>query len=95
MASASSKKWKKDIVSLSKEEEKKIFENLQKVPLFKYRYTHELDSVPLHVGLIAEEAPEEIKLFDGTMIGLYEYIAYINAAFKVLTEKVKALEAGR
>jgi len=93
MASASSKKWKKDIVSLSKEEEQKIFENLQKVPLFKYRYTHELDSVPLHVGLIAEEAPEEIKLFDGNMIGLYEYIAYLNAAFKVLTEKVKALEA--
>lgn len=92
-AAASSKKWKKDIVSLSKEEEQKIFENLQKVPLFKYRYTHELDSVPLHVGLIAEEAPEEIKLFDGSMIGLYEYIAYLNAAFKVLTEKVKVLEA--
>jgi hypothetical protein len=92
---ASSKKWKKDIVNLSKEEEQKIFENLQKVPLFKYRYTHEPDTVPLHVGLIAEEAPEEIKLFDGNMIGLYEYISCLNAAFKVLTEKVRALEARR
>jgi len=93
MASASSKKWKKDIVSLSKEEEQEIFENLQKVPLFKYRYTHELDSAPLHVGLIAEEAPEEIKLFDGNMIGLYEFISYTLAAMKVLVEKVNKLEA--
>jgi len=92
---ASSKKWKKDIVNLSKEEEKKIFENLQKVPLFKYRYTHELDSVPLHVGLIAEEAPQEVRLFDGSMIGLYEYIAFLHAGMKVLIEKVKELEARR
>jgi hypothetical protein len=92
---ASSKKWKKDIVNLTKEEEQKIFENLQKVPLFKYRYTHELDSVPLHVGLIAEEAPEEVRLFDGNMVGLYELISYTLAAMKILVEKVNKLEAGR
>jgi hypothetical protein len=95
LGAASSKKWKKDIEKLSEEDEKKIFAEIDKIPLYRYRYSYEPDSVKRHVGLIAEESPEEITLFERNMVGLYEYIGFTHAAIKVLKKKIEDLEAER
>jgi len=91
---ASSKKFKKDISEISEEDEDVIFDKIKKTPIFNYRYKFEPETQKLHMGLITEYAPEEVTFFEKKMVGLYEYIATLHAAIKVLSRKIEAFKNG-
>jgi len=88
----SSKEFKKDITEISEKEENDIFKKMKDSPLFHYRYKFEDDEVTPHIGLITEESPNEVTLFNNKMVGLYEYIAALHATVKVLSKKIEKME---
>lgn len=93
-AALSSKEFKKDISEIGEEEENRIFDQMKKAPLFNYRYKFEPEETVKHIGLITEESPEELTLFDKKAVGLYEYISMLHATIKVMNRKIEKLEEG-
>ena len=59
-----------------------------------YRYLSDLDTEPLRIGLIFDEAPMEIMQFTGG-IDVYGMTSMLWKAVQQLNEKVKTLESGR
>ncbi|MEE9510429.1 MAG: hypothetical protein V3V81_08045 [Candidatus Bathyarchaeia archaeon] len=88
----SSAQFKKDISEVTNEDEEKIFEQMKDTPIFKYRYKFEDDETTPHLGLITEESPDELTLFDNKAVGLYEYVSTLHAMIKVLSRKIEKLE---
>jgi hypothetical protein len=88
----SSRAVKTNISQLDATAEQKLFDTMVSTPIFAYRYKWEAEDTPRHVGLIAEQAPDELTFFNKKMVGLYEYIAALHASIKVLKNKLDTLE---
>jgi hypothetical protein len=89
---ASSKMYKKDIQSLAPEEYQDILKKLAQTEVVRYRYKSE-NNGELHIGVIAENAPEE--MVDAERIGIPtgDAIGFLMAALKAQQEEIEALKA--
>ena len=65
-------------------------EKIKKTPVRKYNLKADQTE---QVGLIYDEAPEELRSKDGETLQLYDTISYLWKAVQELTAKVEALEA--
>jgi len=88
----SSKEYKRDIHELTPEEYRQALEQVVSVPVVKFHYKGE--DAKEKIGLIAEEAPNEI-LAEGNnkAISLNEYISLLHAALKAQQQELEALKA--
>ena len=57
-----------------------------------YRYNTEDENALLRIGLIAEEAPEEVLSPDGKGVDLYKFVTFLAMGMKSLVAKVDALQ---
>jgi hypothetical protein len=89
---ASSRKYKKDIHSLTQNEYETILAKLAQTDVVRYRYNSQ-DDDELHIGVIAEDAPEEIVDADRTGIPTGDAIGFLLAALKAQQEQIDALKA--
>jgi hypothetical protein len=86
---ASSEKWKEDIV----DEPIKGLDVVKRSRVKRYR--HKTDPIDLEsTGLIAEDTPKEILNQEGDMIDMYKMISFAYKAIQELSDKVKLLEDG-
>lgn len=67
-----------------------VLEKIKKTPVRKYKLK---DTKQEQIGLIFDEAPEELKAKDGETLQLYDTISFLWKAVQELTAKVEALEA--
>ena len=51
-----------------------------------------MNEVLKHMGLITQHSPDEVTMFDNTMVGLYEYVGGLHATIKELNRRLKSLE---
>ena len=86
---ASSRKYKKDISSLTPAEYREILQKLAQTEVVRFRYKSE-DSDRLHIGVIAEDAPEEMVDAERTGIPTGDAIGFLLAALKAQQEKMNA-----
>ncbi|MCK4427257.1 MAG: tail fiber domain-containing protein [candidate division Zixibacteria bacterium] len=87
----SSREYKRDIHELTPEEYREALEKVVSVPVVKFHYKGE--DTKEKIGLIAEEAPEQILAEgDNKAISLNEYITLLHAALKAQQQQIGALE---
>lgn len=89
----STREVKKDIRYLSDQEEDCVLDSLADVKFAMYRYKDHQLGDKIHMGLIAEEAPEAVVSDGGRSIDLYDYISYGITALKALHRRLDRLEA--
>ncbi|MBI4121039.1 MAG: DUF5011 domain-containing protein [Parcubacteria group bacterium] len=89
----STKEAKKNISYLGNLRKESLYEKLKTIGVATYYYEHEdVSTAPERLGLIAEEAPEEVLAKGGKGIDLYKLVTALLAAFQTLAEKVEKLE---
>jgi hypothetical protein len=91
----SSRALKKSITPLPATDEDALLAALESTDVVRYRYKTEPDARRLHVGVIAEEAPEEILSEDGKAVSLGDWSGVLTASVKALARWVHGLEADR
>jgi len=88
----SSKQYKRDIRELTSEEYQKALEKIVSAPVVKFHYKGE--DAKEKIGLIAEQAPEEILAEgDSQAISLNEYISLLHAALKAQQQEIEIIRA--
>lgn len=87
---ASSREYKTDIVPLQQEEYSEILEKLEKMDVVHFKYKTEPDVE--HIGMIAEDVPQEIASPDRKGIPTADAIAFLVAAVKAQQTKIEKLE---
>ena len=91
LASAlSSIDFKTDVSEVGHPDEDLMADAMLQTPVFEYRYKFEGPD-KRHLGMIVEESPEEVTMFDKT-VGLYEYIGTLHATIKSLNRRLSKLE---
>ena len=88
---ASSIKYKKDICSLTPQEYQDILNKLAQTEVVRYRYKSE-DNGELHIGVIAEDAPEEMVDAERTGIPTGDAIGFLLAALKAQQDQLEVLK---
>lgn len=86
-SNVSRRELKKDIEDYTND----ALSDVMDTKVYTYRYLTDLDTEPLRVGLIFDEAPLEIMQFSGG-IDIYGMASMLWKALQQLTERVKALE---
>jgi hypothetical protein len=84
---------KKDILYLSDQEEDRVLRSLANIKFAKFRYRDKQLGDKIHMGLIAEEAPEAVVSDGGRSIDLYGFISYGITAVKALQRRLDRIEA--
>ena len=87
---ASSRELKTDIVPLENEEYSDILKKLEDLDVVHFKYKSEPDFE--HIGMIAEDVPDEIASPDRTGIPTADAIAFLMAAVKAQQSKIEKLE---
>lgn len=87
---ASSKELKTDIQPLENEEYSEILKKLEDLDVVHFKYKAEPDVV--HIGMIAEDVPDEIASPDRKGIPTADAIAFLVAAVKAQQHKIDKLE---
>jgi hypothetical protein len=91
---ASSRKFKKNIILKTKEDEDKALNDILNTNSYSYQYKEEMGlGDDIQLGAIAEEVPEEITNKDRTAILLGNKLELAIMAFKAMARKVELLEA--
>jgi len=85
-ALASSEVFKTNIEEITDEEAETIFEKVKQTPLFTYEYKHAPGRKRL--GMVIERS----LLASGYTVDLYEYIAQLHLAMRVLIRRLEALK---
>jgi hypothetical protein len=83
---------KKDIEYLTQEDKVDALTDIRNLKIATYHYTTEEDSAPLRLGIIAEEAPENVLSIDKKGVDLYKLSALTLAGVQELSQKVTSLE---
>ena len=91
---ASSREYKTDIRPLRDSEYSAILEKLESIDVVRFKY--KIDPNREHIGMIAEDVPQEISSDDKKGIPTADAIAFLMAAVKaqqvILTEQSKEIE---
>src|SRR3990167_1238766 len=94
---------KTNIEHLTEEDDARMLEKLSNLFVARYDYvrdelatstdssTSATTTVLNRLGLIAEEAPEEIRSADGRGIDLYKFISFLASAMKALAAQVEEI----
>ncbi len=88
----STRNEKKDISYLADTEVDSLLSNLKSLQIAKYRYNQEAASDSLHIGLIAEEAPQAILSENGKGIDLYELSTMLLGGIQAQQKQISDLE---
>jgi hypothetical protein len=86
----SSREFKTAIRALEPEEYREILEDLQRTEVVRYAYRGDPGGTE-HIGVIAEDAPEDIVTPDRKAVQLSDYSAFLMAAIKAQQEQIDAL----
>ena len=89
----SSRKEKKQISSLSSEEYADILAKVRQTDLVRYRFKSEPDDSKLHLGVIAEDAPDVIVDEQKQHLRLIDYSGFLLAAIKAQQGIIDGLQA--
>lgn len=92
LTQGSSKDVKKNINYLSTDDYKEILDKLKQVQVVSYKYDSEDDSVKKHIGVIAEDSPDEITSDDKKSIRTSDYLAFLLAAIKQQQKEIEDLK---
>lgn len=88
----SSRDYKQDIETLAPSDYRDILKKLEQTEIFRFRYKEANENSRLRLGLIAEEAPEEVISHEGKGIDLGEAVAFLMAAVKAQAEEINGLK---
>jgi hypothetical protein len=89
--SPSSRKLKKDITPLSMDDCSDILSRLRRARIYRFRYKAERGTSKPHLGVIAEEAPEEIVDEGRENVRLGATMGFMMAAIKALAAQQQTL----
>jgi hypothetical protein len=84
---------KYDIEHLTADDEVRILDDINTTPLATYHYNDEAESAPLHLGLIAEEAPEGVLSASGKGVDLYKLSTFALAGIKAQQKEIDKLKS--
>lgn len=87
----SSRELKKDIIPLSHRDYEDILTKINDIQMVQYLYKHEDDRRP-HLGVIAEESPEEILDPSGKAVSLSDYTGFLLAGIKAMQSEIEELK---
>jgi hypothetical protein len=88
----SSRQYKKDISVFSQQDIQRVFSEIDNLNIVRFRYKKEKPDDPLRIGLIVEEAPQELLTDDGTTISTTNTIGFLVAGIQTLKSENEALE---
>ena len=91
VAASSSRTRKKDIQVLSTADCSGILAKLSATPVYKFRYKKESSARKPHLGVIAEEAPDEIVDEKRQSVMLVSTLGFLMAAVKALAVQQQTL----
>jgi hypothetical protein len=79
----SSKEYKRDISTLTPEDERLALRALLTTPVVRFRYKDQGPDAKEKIGVIAEDAPKELLAeANSKALSLSEYISFVHAAMK-------------
>jgi hypothetical protein len=87
----SSRAFKKEIRVVQEADLERLLADTLHTDLVHFRYRNDDTSQRLHLGVIAEDAPETIVGTDGQSLATSEYIAMLHGAIKALASKFVGL----
>jgi Chaperone of endosialidase len=86
----SSRELKRDITPLSPADCARMLDKVEAIEVCRYRYKAGGEAAPLKLGMIAEDAPEEIRSSDGRSIRMADTVGMLMAGMKAQSELIKA-----
>ena len=89
----STRSAKKDISYLSDSEESNILTKIKDINVATYHYNSENSNTPLRLGLIAEEAPQEVLSAGGKGVDVYKFSTFLLAGIQAQQKRLESLEA--
>lgn len=87
----SSREYKKDIRPFEPVDYRRMLEKLNQTKIVRYRFSQDPQQTE-HIGVIAEDAPAEIRTQDGKAVTLADYSAFLLAAIKAQQEQIQELK---
>lgn len=88
---ASSVEVKQDVHALLDDDYRDILDKIEKTPLFRYRFRASGIDQKQRVGVIAEEAPEDILDETGKCVSLLDYVGFLFAGLKAQAKVMNKL----
>ncbi len=90
----SSRAWKTDIVPFTNAEYAGVLDQVRRTKVVRFRWKEDLRmDGGTHVGVIAEEAPAEMRAQSGDAIGVPEAMGFLMAGLKALAAECEQLRA--
>ncbi len=83
---------KKDIDYVDSTDSTNVYEKIKNIKIARYHYKDERNTTPLHLGLIAEEAPSEILSASGKGVDIYKLVSFTLLGVQELQKKTDAIE---
>lgn len=90
-AVASSKRFKKDITPLDRDEYEAALKKVTDTPIARWRYKHEGEDRVPHIGPILEMSPEEMRASD-THLSLGDWAGLLHAGVKAVAKRTERTE---
>lgn len=92
-AAASSRSFKQDISNLSNLELEEVLSQLLNIDVVNYTYKPETrNDAKKHIGVIAEDIPQQLVTSDGKHIDLVDFVAYLLVGVQQTAKRVEKLE---
>jgi len=87
-ALGSAREIKKNISRLSEKEEDALYDRFVKMPMNRWHYKTESDSIPRHLGVMTDEALPEFVNEGGMSLSPVDYFGAVTVAIKVLNRRL-------
>jgi hypothetical protein len=87
----SSREWKKDISALNPEDYASILKQILEMDMVYYRYKNQEDD-RLYLGVIAEDAPEQVVTSDRKSVSLTQFAAFALAGLRAQQAEIEQLK---
>lgn len=88
----SSRAYKTDISVFGPEDYRMAAESLDRTDIVRFRYKTGREEAPEHIGVLAEQAPQDIVSADRKALNLSDAVAFLTATVKELRRENLALE---